>query len=117
MNVTSTTCAPAPPAAVLFAIDNDPGTVQALYEDLTRRFGREFRIVCQSAAGAGLAALRELAEHHVPVALLIVGQELGGMTGVDFLSQAHMLHPLAVRILLVQRDYSAQSPIVQARLM
>ena len=105
------------PAAVLFAIDNDPGTMQALCDDLSRRFGQEFGIVCESSVTAGLTRLRELAERHVPVALLIVGQELDGATGVAFLVQAHRLHPLAIRILLVQRDYSAQSPIVQAMIL
>jgi thioredoxin reductase (NADPH) len=105
--------APVPPA-VLFAIDDDPGTVHALRDDLSRRFGQEFGIVCESSADAGLAALRELAVRRVPVALLIVGQELSGMSGVAFLGRAHEMHPLAVRILLVERDYSARSPIVQA---
>jgi response regulator RpfG family c-di-GMP phosphodiesterase len=79
-----------------------------------RRFGREFRIVCESAADAGLAALRELAVRRVPVALLVVGQDLSGMSGVAFLGRAHDMHPQAVRVLLVERDYSARSPIVAA---
>jgi hypothetical protein len=56
---------------VLFLIDGDPGAAHALRDDLSRRFGREFRIVCESAANAGLAALRELAVRRVPVALLV----------------------------------------------
>ena len=36
------------------------------------------------------------------------------MPGVDFLARAHELHPLAKRVLLVDRDYSARSPVVQA---
>jgi thioredoxin reductase (NADPH) len=48
------------------------------------------------------------------VALLIVDDNLSGMPGVDFLARAHELHPLAKRVLLVERDYSARSPIVQA---
>ena len=36
------------------------------------------------------------------------------MPGVDFLARAHELHPLAKRVLLVERDYSARSPVVQA---
>jgi thioredoxin reductase (NADPH) len=51
---------------------------------------------------------------HERVALLIVDYSLSGMPGVDFLACAHEMHPLAKRVLLVERDYSAQSPIVQA---
>ena len=36
------------------------------------------------------------------------------MSGVDFLARAHELHPLAKRVLLVERDYSVRSPVVQA---
>jgi thioredoxin reductase (NADPH) len=102
---------------VLFVIDGDPGAAHALRDDLSRRFGREFRIVCASAADAGLAALRELAVRRVPVALLVVGQDLSGMSGVAFLGRAHDMHPQAVRVLLVERDYSARSPIVQAMIL
>jgi response regulator RpfG family c-di-GMP phosphodiesterase len=48
------------------------------------------------------------------VALLIVGHRLGGMTGVDFLARAHAMHLQAKRVLLVERDYSARSPVIRA---
>jgi thioredoxin reductase (NADPH) len=99
---------------VLFLIDDDPGVLQALRDDLTRRFGEDFRVVGESSAVAGLAVLRELAGEHVPVALHIVDHDMSEMPGVDFLAHAHELHPLAKRVLLVERDYSARNPVVQA---
>ena len=48
------------------------------------------------------------------MALLIVDHEMREMPGVDFLARAHDMHPLAKRVLLVERDYSARSPVVQA---
>jgi len=99
---------------VLFVLDDDAGTVRALRDDLTRRFGEDFRVIGETSAPAGLSVLRGLAELHEPVALLIVDDDLSGMPGVDFLARAHELHPLAKRVLLVERDYSARSPIVQA---
>jgi thioredoxin reductase (NADPH) len=99
---------------VLFVIDDDAGVLHALRDDLGRRFGKDFRVVGESSAAAGLAALRGLADAGEPVALLIVDHDLSGMPGVDFLARAHDLHPLAKRVLLVERDYSARSPIVQA---
>ena len=98
------------PEAVLFVIDDDAGTVHALREDLARRFGQDFRIMGETSAAAGLAVLRDLAERREPVALLIVDHDLSGMPGVDFLARAHELHPLAKRVLLVERDYSAREP-------
>jgi thioredoxin reductase (NADPH) len=99
---------------VLFVIDDDAGVVHALRDDLGRRFGKDFRVIGESSAAAGLATLDGLADAREPVALLIVDHDLSGMPGVDFLARAHDLHPLAKRVLLVERDYSARSPIVQA---
>jgi thioredoxin reductase (NADPH) len=102
------------PQPVLFLIDDNPGVVRALQDDLTRRFGEDFRLVGESSAVAGLAVLRELAREQVAVALLIVDHDMSEMPGVDFLAHAHEMHPLAKRVLLVERDYSARNPVVQA---
>jgi thioredoxin reductase (NADPH) len=99
---------------VIFVIDDDAGVLDALRDDLSRRFGEDFRVTGASSAAAGLATLRELADGHEPVALLIVDHDMGEMPGVDFLARAHKMHPLAKRVLLVERDYSARSPVVEA---
>ena len=99
---------------VLFVIDDDPGVVRALHDDLSRRFGEDFRVAGTSSAAAGLATLREMAAGHETVALLIADHHMREMPGVDFLRSAHALHPLAKRVLLVERDYSARSPVVRA---
>jgi thioredoxin reductase (NADPH) len=93
---------------VLFVIDDDAGVVHALRDDLGRRFGKDFRVIAESSAATGLAILRELAAEREPVALLIVDHDLNEMSGVGFLARAHELHPLAKRVLLVERDYSAR---------
>ena len=99
---------------VLFALDDDAGVVRALHGDLSRRFGQDFRVLGESSAAAGLATLRQLARHGEPVALLIVDHHMTEMPGLEFLARAHELHPSAKRVLLVERDYSARSPVVQA---
>ena len=48
------------------------------------------------------------------MALLIADHDMGEMPGVEFLARAHAVHPLARRVLLVERDYSARSPVVRA---
>ena len=86
----------------------------ALRDDLGRRFGEDFRVIGASSAAAGLAMLRELADEHVTVALLIADHKMREMPGVEFLARAHSMHPRAKRVLLVERDYSARSPVIQA---
>jgi thioredoxin reductase (NADPH) len=99
---------------VLFVIDDDAGVVRALRDDLTRRFGGDFQVIGESSAAAGLAALSGLAGQHVPVALLIVDYDMREMPGIEVLARAHVMHPLAKRVLLVDRDYSVRSPVVEA---
>jgi thioredoxin reductase (NADPH) len=102
------------PRPALFVIDNDPGVVNALTEDLDRRFGTDFTVLSEITADAGLVALERLAARGVPVALLIADHDLDGLPGVDFLARAHAMHPQARRVLLVERDYSVRSPVVRA---
>jgi CheY-like chemotaxis protein len=73
---------------VLLVIDDDAGVVRALRDDLSRRFGKDFRVIGESSAAAGLAVLRALADEHVPVALLIVDHNMSEMPGVGFLARA-----------------------------
>src|SRR5215469_15682451 len=99
---------------VIFVIDGDARVTAALREDLDRRFGEDFRVIGESSADSGLAALRKLADEGELVALLIVDHDLSAMPGVEFLARAHEMHPLAKRVLLVERDYSARSPVISA---
>ncbi len=99
---------------VLFLLDDDAGVVRALRDDLSRRFGEDFRVIGESSPASGLATLRGLARGGDPVALLIVDHSMSEMPGVEFLARAHEMHPQAKRVLLVERDYSARSPVVQA---
>ena len=99
---------------VIFVIDSDAGVAAALRQDLDRRFGEDFRVIGESSAGSGLAALRGLADAGEMVALLIVDHDLNAMPGAEFLARAHEMHPLAKRVLLVERDYSARSPVIPA---
>src|SRR5580704_7119106 len=102
------------PHPVLFLIDHDPGVVRALRDDLGRRYGEDFQVVGTSSGDAGLAMLRDLADQHVAVAVIIVDHHMREMSGADFLARAHAMHPQAKRVLLVERDYSRRSPVIQA---
>jgi thioredoxin reductase (NADPH) len=102
------------PLPVLYLLDDDPGVVHALQEDLGRRFGQDFEIIGETSPAAGLETVGQLAADGRNIALLIVDHDMSDMTGAQFLARAHQLHPLAKRVLLVERDYSLRSPVVQA---
>lgn len=99
---------------VLFLVASDRSLAERLRSDLGRRFAEDCRILSEHDTTKGLAALAELAADASPVALVMADQQIAGAPGVDFLTAAHKLHPLARRILLVERDYTTSNPTVAA---
>ena len=97
---------------VLFVLDRDRGSLDVLLSDLARRYGNDFTVTGETSPDAALGVLREMAAANEPVALFLV--DAGAS---DFIARAHELHPLAKRVLLVDRDYSSTSPAVQAMIL
>jgi thioredoxin reductase (NADPH) len=100
---------PALDLPVLFVLDHDMRALDLLVSDLSGRFGNDFAVKAESASATALDALQEMAATDERVALLLVDD-----CGPEFLSRAHALYPRAVRVLLIDRDYSSTSPAVQA---
>jgi thioredoxin reductase (NADPH) len=93
----------------LFVVDHERTSLDALIADLSRRFGNDFSVRGETSPAMAVGVLRELAAANEPVAMLLVDDAAS-----DVLACAHELHPLAKRVLLVDRDYSTTSPAVQA---
>ena len=100
---------PARNLPLLFVVDRDPNSLDALLSDLSRRFGSDFMVRGETSSEAALAALHELSAAGNRVALLLVAE-----AAAEFLASAHELDPSAKRVLLVDRDYTSTSPAVQA---
>jgi thioredoxin reductase (NADPH) len=94
---------------VLFALDHDRRSLDALVTSLSRRFGNDFTVVGETSPRAAACALQTMAAAGEQVALLLVDD-----VASDFLDSAHQLHPSAKRVFLVDRDYRTASPAVQA---
>ena len=86
---------------VLFALDDDSLQLAAVAQELQRRYGADYEVVCESSVDAGLAALGAVKARGGQVAVMLVDTWLPGVTGVEFLARAHRLHPDARRILLL----------------
>ncbi|HVD14379.1 MAG TPA: FAD-dependent oxidoreductase [Actinomycetota bacterium] len=100
---------------VLLVVDEDRAVLEALAGDLGRRFGVDYQLLAEGSPAAALTTLGQLAAGSQPVALVLAGQQMTQMTGVEFLVAAHRLHPAAKRVLLVGRgDYTAAHPAVRA---
>ena len=80
--------------ALVVVYDNQQ-RLAALDQALQRRFGADYQILAAAAPAAALDTLRRLRLGGKQVALVLADQWLAGMTGVEFLCQAHELHPTA----------------------
>ncbi len=85
---------------VLLAIDDDVSVLEAVVQDLRRKYGQQYRILRAASGQAALDVSRQLKERNDVVALFLSDQRMPGMTGVDFLEQAMHLYPDAKRVLL-----------------
>jgi thioredoxin reductase (NADPH) len=102
---------------VIFLVSADASVLEALENDLGRRFGHDTRIVSALGATRGIERISALADCPDPVALVIADHGMSEMSGVEFLRAAHAHHPAAKRILLVERDYTTANPTVSAMML
>ena len=85
---------------VILAVDDDPNVLEAVVQDLRRRYASEYRVL---RAGSGQAALDislQLADRGDAVALYLSDQRMPGISGVEFLERAREIYPEARRALL-----------------
>jgi thioredoxin reductase (NADPH) len=85
---------------ILLAVDDDTSVLEAVVQDLRRKYAQEYRIVRAASGQAALDTCEQLRERGDSIALFLSDQRMPGMTGVDFLSRAIALYPEAKRVLL-----------------
>ncbi len=85
---------------VLLAIDDDISVLDAVAEDLRRRYGKNYRVLRAASGVAALDICQQLKERGDSVALLLSDQRMPGMTGVELLQRTMEIFPDAKRVLL-----------------
>lgn len=85
---------------ILLAVDDDVSVLEAVVQDLRRRYGQDHRILRAASGQAALDICRQLKARNDTVALILSDQRMPGMTGVAFLEQAIPIFPEARRVLL-----------------
>jgi thioredoxin reductase (NADPH) len=86
---------------ILLAVDKDETSLLFVEQELRKRYGADYEVICDPSAEAALSMLQALKDEDRQVALLFTDQSLPEMTGIEFLNRAHNLHPNAKRIFLV----------------
>ncbi len=86
---------------VIFAVDDDPEVIKLIGEELTKRYGEDYRIVTARSSASALEELESMQNTGVRVALVLSDQWLPDSTGVELLTQACALHPHSKRALLI----------------
>ena len=87
--------------AVILAVDDDPDVIGLIGEELSKRYGHDYRVVTARAKSTAMAELEAMRNAGDRVALVLADQWLADGTGVDLLAEAQELHPHAKRVLLI----------------
>jgi thioredoxin reductase (NADPH) len=90
------------PGPVLLTVDDDPEALRAVESELRDRYSRDYTVISEGSCRAAVGTLERLAEERAEVGLVLAGQWLTGMTGVELLARVHQLHPHAKRGLLIE---------------
>src|SRR5215211_1185318 len=86
---------------VVMAVDDSSGCLDRIRAELERRYGEDYRIICEGSATAAAKALDELHQANEEVAVVLADQWMPELEGTKLLAQARRLHPLARRALLI----------------
>jgi thioredoxin reductase (NADPH) len=85
---------------VILAVDDDASVLEAVIQDLRRKYGAQYRILRAGSGQAALDTCIQLQQRGDAVALFLSDQRMPGMSGVDFLERAQKHYPDAKRALL-----------------
>jgi thioredoxin reductase (NADPH) len=96
-------------------VDDDRSVLASLVGDLEHRFGEDYELFSALNGQAGLELLDGLVASGRRVALIIADLRMAGMSGLDLLSHARRLQPLAKRVVLIDvRDFASYEPLHRA---
>ncbi|MFT4111657.1 FAD-dependent oxidoreductase [Silvibacterium sp.] len=85
---------------VILAVDDDASVLEAVVQDLRRKYGAEYRILRAASGQAALDTCAQLKQRGDSVALILSDQRMPGMSGVELLERVQQVYPEAKRALL-----------------
>jgi len=100
---------------VLLIVEDNPEDLERIERELRKRYGEDYRVVCESSTEAGMRRLHECEAAGEDVALVLVDQWVPQMTGAEFLARTRNVYPTAKRALLVsQGDPTIREPLLRS---
>jgi thioredoxin reductase (NADPH) len=100
---------------ILMTVDDKNEDLATIQYELRKRYADDYEIVGELSPTAALARLEALRTADAQVIIVLAAQAMAEMAGIDFLAQAHDLHPQAKRVLLIPwGNRSASKPILRA---
>ncbi|HEU4494887.1 MAG TPA: FAD-dependent oxidoreductase [Rubrobacteraceae bacterium] len=100
---------------MIFAVDAGAESFPRIEYGLRRRYGIEYRVICETSAMWGMKRLRDLKAAGEEVALILADQWMPDIAGDEFLARAGQLFPTAKRAVLVEwGDRTTQEPVLRA---
>lgn len=96
-------------------VDSKPNELELIQVELQKRYGDDYTIAGQSSPTAAIDYLTTIKVHQTSVAVIISALDMSTITGIEFLKQAHELHPQARCMVLIPRGNRSDSkPVLRA---
>ena len=100
---------------VLLIVEDNLEDLERIDRELRKRYGEDYRVVCETSTEAGMTRLRECEVTGEDVALVLADQWVPQMTGAEFLARTRNVYPTAKRALLVsQGDPTIREPLLRS---
>src|SRR5262245_6200095 len=84
----------------IIVVDDDPHVLSALRRDLRSRYRTDYRVLAVNSGEAALDVVKDLKTRGDALAMVVTDQRMPSMLGVDVLTKAAELYPIARRVLL-----------------
>jgi thioredoxin reductase (NADPH) len=88
-------------SAILLVVDPDAASLARIRDELSRRYGHDYQVVCVDAPDEARSRLEEWRATHEPVAIVLTAQWMEGTTGTELLELVSELYPTTKRGLLI----------------
>ncbi len=87
---------------LILAVDDDRDALGRIRSELARRYGKDYRVICNDQPLEALADLEAMRDAGDRVAVVLVDLWMPKLGGAELLARVHDLHPRAKRGLLIE---------------